>query len=269
MDDENEEIRIATEDGGGGEFGALFVHATGFCKELWRPVVDRISTGLLSWVSMDLRGHGESDKGPLPTDWDFLARDVIGVLGDTEAVVGIGHSCGGGVIARAEAFRPGLFSRLVLIEPIIFPPPFRRTDNPLSAVARRRRRVFASRDAAYERFASGPFGSWDPDALACYIDHGFRTAESGWELKCSPEVESDFYAEGLNHNTWDLLEKIDVPVTLVAGERSDTHPKSYLDVLASRFRDAEVIIVPGVGHLVPMEDPSSIARIVERAVAAT
>ena len=84
---------------------------------------------------------------------------------------GGGGCAGGGVIARAESFRPGSFSHLVLIEPIIFPPPFQRLDGPMSEGTRRRRRTFPSRDDAFERFASGPFGSWAPAALTAYIDH--------------------------------------------------------------------------------------------------
>jgi len=262
-----EGIRIARAGGGTGELDALFVHATGFCKEVWQPVIDLVATDPFSWMSIDQRGHGDSDTGRPPNDWDFLARDVIDVLGGRDGVIGIGHSSGGGVIARAEAFRPGIFRHLVLVEPIIFPPPFRRMDGPMSEGTRRRRRTYPSRDDAFERFESGPFGSWTSDALAAYIDHGFRSTGGGWELKCAPEVEADFYAEGLNHDTWDRVKTIEVPVTLVAGEQSNTHPKPYLVALASRFRDVEVVVVPGAGHLVPMEDPGSIAHIIERVVA--
>lgn len=261
--------QIATTAGGRGASDVLFVHATGFCKEVWNPVIDRLVSEAFSWLSMDQRGHGDSDPGTPPNDWDLLAQDVIGVLGDRVDVIGVGHSSGGGVIARAESFRPGSFSHLVLIEPIIFPPPFQRMDGPMSEGTRRRRRTFPSRDDAFERFASGPFGSWAPAALTAYIDHGFRMSNGGWELKCDPEVEADFYAEGLNHDTWDRVETMDVPVTLVAGEHSNTHPRPYLDALASQFRDVDVAVVPGAGHLVPMEDPGSIARIVERVMAGT
>jgi pimeloyl-ACP methyl ester carboxylesterase len=264
--DATDGIRIATVSSGDVPLDALFVHATGFCKEVWLPVIDEVASEPFSWISIDQRGHGDSDAGSLPNDWDFLAQDVIGVLEGRVGVIGVGHSSGGGVITRAESFRPGMFSHLVLVEPIIFPPPFQRMDGPMSDGTRRRRTAFPSRDAAFERFASGPFGSWVPDALAAYIDHGFRATDNGWELKCAPEVEADFYAEGLNHDTWDRLAAIDVPVTLIAGESSPTHPKPYLDALASQFREVEVIVVPDAGHLVPMERPGSIARIIERVV---
>ena len=267
MAEDTEGIRIAKARGGTGELDALFVHATGFCKEVWQPVIDQVGSDPFAWMSIDQRGHGDSEPGKPPNNWDFLARDVIGVLGDRVGVIGIGHSSGAGVIARAEAFRPGMFRHLVLIEPIIFPPPFQRMDGPMSEGTRRRRSTFPSRDVAFERFNSGPFGSWNPDALAAYIDHGFRATVDGWELKCAPEVEADFYAEGLNHDTWDRVQTIESSVTLVAGERSNTHPQPYLVALASRFPDVEVVVVPGAGHLVPMEDPGSIARIIDRVMA--
>lgn len=258
--------QIATEAGGDGELDVLFVHATGFCKELWRPVINRISTGRFSWLSMDLRGHGGSDKGPSPYRWALLGGDVLNVAGPARGILGIGHSCGAAALVRAEAERPGAFRHLVLIEPISFPPPYRRIEGPMSAAARKRRSVFPSREFAFERFARGPFRDWHRESLDAYVDHGFSATDDGWELKCSPEVEADYFAEGSNHNTWDLLAQINLPVTLVAGERSDTHREPFLSALASRVRKADVIVLPGLGHLGPMEDPAAYARIIEEVV---
>ncbi len=263
MVDPENSVRIATSTGGHFEPDALFVHATGFCKEVWQPVIERIVAEPFAWLSMDQRGHGDSGTGELPNNWDLLANDVLDVLGGRSGLIGVGHSSGGGVIARAEAFGPGAFRHLVLIEPIIFPPPYQRLDGPMSAGTRRRRRAFSSRNSAYERFASGPFQSWTREALDAYIDHGFRETEHGWELKCAPEVEADFYAEGLNHDTWDLVETLDVPVTLVAGERSSTHPTPHLDGHAARLRRVDVVVVPKAGHLVPMEKPGAIAGLID------
>ncbi len=268
--DGHREPRLATESGGSGELAALFVHATGFCKELWRPVVSRLAWESLSWFSMDQRGHGESEAGSTPREWDILARDVLELVGRRDGagrVVAVGHSSGGTAVARAESLRPGLFRHLVLIEPIIYPPPYQRGESPLSAGALSRRSVFRSRDDARERLASGPFGSWTAEALDAYVDYGFRATDSGWELKCAPEVEAESYREGMNHDTWERVTAIDVPVTLVAGEHSITHPPSFLDSLAAQFRAPEVIVVPGAGHLLPMEDPSAVARIVRDVIA--
>ncbi len=259
---------IATASGGSGEPEALFVHATGFCKEVWGPVIDSMATDPFPWISMDLRGHGDSGPGEFPYHWDVLGGDVLTAIDGRTALVGVGHSCGGAALVRAEAARPGTFRHLVLIEPIIFPTPARRLDGPMSAVARKRRSVFESRGAAKERFCDGPFSSWAEQSLNAYLDGGFRESEDGFELKCTPAVEADYYAEGSNHDTWDLVGSLDVPVTLVAGEFSNSHQEPFLGSLVSRFHHSELVVVEGVGHLVPMEDPTGLARIIDRAIGA-
>ena len=260
-------IQIATASGGSGPPAALFVHATGFSKESWRPVVAAMATAPFSWLSLDLRGHGDSDLGDSPYEWNLLAGDVLGVLDGLTGTVGVGHSCGGAALVLAEAACPGTFRHLVLIEPIIFPTPARRLYGPMSQIALKRRAVFESRDTARERFATGPFADWTEEALDAYLDGAFAETVDGFELKCSPAVEADYYAEGSNHDTWDLAGSVDIPVTIVAGERSDTHRDPYLLRLVSRFALPELIVMDDVGHLIPMEDPQGLASIVDAVVA--
>lgn len=243
----------------------LFVHATGFCKELWRPIVRDATQDRpdLAHMSMDLRGHGDSDTGNDGFGWDILARDVIGVLaGVDSAVVGVGHSCGGAVTARAEILAPGTFSALVLIEPIIFPPPHGRFPEPLAEGAMRRRTHFTTRDEAIDRFGSRSFKNWTDEMLDLYVDHGFTNSDHGIDLKCLPETEAEVFIEGRNHDTWDHLGAIDIPVTVVTAEYSDDHQDPYLSLLVQQFKDANQVTIPGATHLAPMETPASVASIV-------
>jgi pimeloyl-ACP methyl ester carboxylesterase len=191
---------------------------------------------------------------------------VLGVVDGRGSLVGVGHSCGGAALVRAEATRPGTFRHLVLVEPIIFPTPRERLEGPMFAAALKRRSVFDSREMAGERFRTGPFADWKEEALEAYLDGAFVETEAGFELKCLPAVEADFYAEGSNHDTWDLAGSLDIPVTIVAGERSATHQDPYLGSLVSRFNNAELIVLDDVSHLVPMVDPGSLARIVDGVV---
>jgi pimeloyl-ACP methyl ester carboxylesterase len=196
-----------------------------------------------------------------------LTDDVLFTVGDHSSLVGVGHSCGGAVIARAAALAPDLFSSVILIEPIIFPPPFGRVNIPLARAAQRRRNRFPSREAAYERFVSGPMATWQPDALAAYVDFGFIDDGNGVAIKCAPAVEADVFREGANHNTWDLVPDISVPVTIVSGESSETHTQPFLDALGGQFADPTMVAVPGTGHFLPMERPDAVAAIVAQALA--
>jgi lipase len=256
-------IPLATARGGDGGAGLLLVHATGFCKEVWNPVIAAIRTEPLSWLSMDMRGHGDSEIGNFPMQWGLLGRDVVTVLEGCRGVVGVGHSAGGAAVARAAVASPDTFKHLVLIEPIILPGPAQRLETSLSAAARKRRRVFESRGAARERFSGGPFADWTPEALDAYLDGGFRQTAAGFELKCSPEVEAEYFVSGFNHDTWDIVGSIDIPVTIVAGDRSTTHVEPYLGALADRFTNVDVVVLDDATHLMPMEDPQRVAEIID------
>lgn len=248
-------------------------HATGFCKETLAPVIDEwehITGGSVDAMLVDARGHGESTPHRGPFTWDAASDDVVALVSDRSApLIGIGHSLGGAIVARVEIKRPGTFRHLVLLEPIVFPGPFGVRDIPLSVAAENRRRAFASRDAAYMRFERGPFSRWDPRSLAAYVDHGFRETPNGWELKCAPSVEAEVFRQGSNVDTWDRLGEVGCPVTIIAGEESDTHTDPFLSLLADRFMNAAVVTLPGLGHLFPMEDPVATARAIHRAVSST
>ena len=191
-----------------------------------------------------------------------MTDDVLLALKSWRGLVGVGHSCGGTIIARAASHVPDLFSHIVLIEPIISPPPYRREDISLARAAQRRRNYFPSRDAAYERFASGPMSTWQPEALAAYVDHGFAKSADGVTIKCKPAVEADVFREGSNHDTWDRVGDIGVPVTIVSGENSETHDGAFLAALSHRFANTTMIRIPDSGHFLPMERPEVVGRIV-------
>lgn len=258
-------IAIAAEGSADGHPEALYVHANGFCKELWRPIASSVSDASeSSWLSIDLRGHGDSDRGRAPYEWHSLALDVLGVLEGARGVVGVGHSMGGAVLTRAETIRPGTFRALVLVEPVITPGPYERREFPLATGAQRRRPSFDDRDVARQRFAGGPFGTWTDEMLDLYVDHAFRQSDEGWSLKCPPEVEADFFREGYNHDTWDRLDDVRCPVILMTGAESRTHTGEYLDMLRDRFTNVESIVVPDTGHFVPMERPDEVAAAIAK-----
>lgn len=242
------------------------VHATGFCKELWEPVIRRASVPRRV-VAPDQRGHGDSDAPPGPCDWWDLGRDLLAVVGHAalEGPIGLGHSSGATALVMAELHRPGTFRALMLVEPIVFPPPyFRAEENPMSAAALRRRASFPSPEAALAAFGGrGPFRRWTGETLRLYAMHGLRPAAGAWALKCAPEVEAEFYRGATAHGVWERLGEVRCPVLLVAGADSDSHPAAFMGVIHRRFAGARLEVVPGAGHFVPMEQPQAVAGLLD------
>jgi pimeloyl-ACP methyl ester carboxylesterase len=249
----------------------VVVHATGFCKETWLPMLDGVLSEH-SFLAIDQRGHGDSAAPDPPFDWWDLGRDVLTAVAAVgwEEPVGIGHSSGAAALAMAEIMEPGTFRSLVLVEPIIFPGPFVRIeDNPMAETARRRRRTFGSASEAFASYAGrGPFAGWDDEALRAYVAHGFRPEGDSWALKCHPDVEAEFYRSATVHGAWDRLGEIGCPVLLVAGAGSESHPGSFVEQQASRFPDVGVRTVPDATHFVPMEQPEVLGSMIAGMVGA-
>ncbi len=267
-------IAVADQCLNGGGPTVLLAHATGFCKEVWRPVIeDLAATGLgCDVVSFDQRGHGRSSSFSRPLDWWDVARDVLCVLDGRRSVIGVGHSSGGTALTLAEILAPGTFRSLVLIEPIIPPPPFKRNDaEPMAAAALKRTRTFGSRAEAAERFhGRGAFVGWDERAFAGYLAGGLVPDPEGDAdavmLACHPEAEAEFFQTLSQHRAWSHLGEVVPPVEVIAGEESESHPPRRLGLMTSRMQLVTVTWVPKTNHFVAQQRPDVIAAAVAAAV---
>lgn len=254
---------------GAGDALLLLAHATGFCKEIWRPVVSSlrdqgVTDPVLAW---DVRGHGRAPALELPASWWTLGRDLVELIGSLdgadrlpESVVGVGHSMGGTVLVMAELLRPGTFTGLVLIEPILIPPPF--VHNPGLALAQgaaRRRSVFGSRDELIENYLAKPlFQRWHPEAFRAYVDHGFHVVPEGLALRCLREVEVELFATGAECGAFDRLDEMATPVRLVITDQPGEFGPA-LAPLPEALRDVTTTYMAGQNHLVPVERPDLVA----------
>jgi pimeloyl-ACP methyl ester carboxylesterase len=264
-------IEVAFSRSGSGDPLVVFVHATGFCKELAAPVIaeTRRIVQSFSAIAIDQRGHGDSATPDPPFDWWDIGRDLVELIDGAQPVIGVGHSAGGAALVLAELESPGTFDFLVLVEPIIVPPPYQRfPDNHMSAGALRRRLRFTSRSAAYDNFVhKAAFAGWDERAMRAYVDGGLREDGNGVVLKCTPEAEAEFFAAATVHGAWDRLGEIEVPVLILAGEHSTTHGEPFLSALTERFPDATAEIVPKTSHFVWMERPDVVGERVAGVIA--
>lgn len=221
--------------------------------------------GWLKPVVWDFPCHGSAPRLDHPIDWWSFGEWALDQLESVDGpAIGVGHSMGGAALVMAELLSPGRFAALVLIEPIIFPPPYQRMEYGMVKAAEKRRRNFESRDAARENFASKePFKTWHPQALGGYVECGLRDSVDGCILSCNPDDEAEIYRTAGLHGVWDRLNEIVPPTLIMAGEKSETHPPHFVESLAARMRRAGFEIVRGTGHFLPMEKPELVARRVE------
>lgn len=274
--------RVETPDGltltayecGGRGPDLLLAHATGFHAHVWLPVIERLREDFRCFA-FDERGHGDSDAPPDGNyDWHAFASDALVVVDAfaLERPVAAGHSAGSSLLLIGEETRPATFDRLWCYEPVIFPseePLGEARESPLAAGARRRREVFASRDAAYDNYASKPpFSELAPEALHAYVDFGFDDLDDGTiRLKCRGENEASTYGMAAHHRAFAGLGLVDCPVTVACGELgSYAPPGMFVDQIAERLPHGTAEVMPGLSHFGPLEDPTAVANSIRRAL---
>ena len=247
----------------------LLSHGTGLCKELWRPVVSGlrdlgVAAPALAW---DTRGHGRAPALEIPASWWTFGSDLVGLIDQLDSsgrlpgsVVGVGHSMGGTVLVMAELLRPGTFTGLVLIEPVLLPPPFERNPyGPLAQGAIRRRPVFDSREELVETYLDKPlFQRWHPEVFDAYIEYGFRQVPEGLVLRCPREVEADLFSTGAECGAFARLDELSPPVHLIVTDESGLLGPSF-EILPHVLPDVTTTYLAGQNHLVPMERPDLVA----------
>lgn len=207
-------------------------------------------------VALDFRGWGAS-TGPddaAAYSTAHLASDVKAVvrrLGLTDVVI-VGHSMGGKV-AQAVAgcgSVPGLRG-LVLVgsappTPLVLPPGMREQqvhayDNPESAefVART---VLTASEVSNEAVA----------AMLADMMKGNMHARAAWPGYVMAE---DIVA---------TAKKISVPVLVLGGEKDRVEPVEKLRAeVLSNIERAKLVVLGGVGHMMPLEAPARLAEEIE------
>jgi pimeloyl-ACP methyl ester carboxylesterase len=248
-------------------------HATGFCAGCWTPVAAGLAGLAGRIVGWDHRGHGGSDSNGCPVSWWDMAGDAIEVVSSFPPrqvpSIGVGHSMGGAAIVMAALTRSGLFDAIVLVEPILLAPPYRRTPYPLAEVVRKRRRSFPMREKARANFERKiPFSRWHPDALSGYLNHGLVECADGVELACAPEFEAEVYDTAGAHGAMALLGDLDLPVHVMVGDASETYDIAWARKIVDAIPGATLEVVAGGTHFIPFERPEVVVAAVERIIRA-
>lgn len=268
-------VSVAAYDFGGDGPLLMLCHATGFCGGIWEPIA-RLLTDRFHCVGLDFRGHGQTLlPDGVSLAWSGMGHDLLAVIdhalaarGDDPAspVLAVGHSMGGASIVLAELARPGSISRAWALEPILFPTPEvdQETGNPvhespLVAGARRRRPVFDSRQAAFERYGSRPpFSEIDPEILRAYVDYGFRDLPDGTvRLRCEPEHEAQVFEHSLA-GAHERLGEIAFEF-LVASSGDGMAPAMITKSVVEQNERFVRVEYSDLTHFAPFEDPRRIA----------
>lgn len=228
-------------------------------------------------LAPDLPGHGESRWVGLIQDWNELAEYYIEKMTQNlppAPMIGMGHSIGGILVMLMAIKRPGWFSKIILLDPVLLPKPILWVIRglhlfslshliPLARATKRRKQTFPSREAALDHYSKkAVFSRWEPQFLQAYVDTCLRSMENGqYQLSCAPRLESSIY-QSIPLNTWNLPKQLSVPSLFIIGKYSDTVNRRGFLRLKSLKNHPVVENIDG-GHLFPFERPEASMNVIK------
>jgi len=179
-------------------------------------------------IAHDRRGHGRSSQTSDGNDMDTYASDVAELVEalDLRDAIHIGHSTGGGEVARYVArARPGRVAKAVLIDAV--PPLLVKTEanpggTPIEVFDGMRAALATNRAQFYLDFASGPFYGFNrPGAKVSdgLIRNWWRQAMMG-SIKSQYECSRAFSETDFSED----LKAIEVPVLVIHSEDDQIVP---------------------------------------------
>jgi len=244
------EIKVAYTDEGQGT-PLVFLHAFPLSNVMWQPQIHALVDSYRV-ITLDLRGHGESDALLWNFTLDEFAKDVIGLLDHLNIVqaVFIGLSMGGYTLLSLYRNFPERVKAMVLADTRA------QADSQEGKAGRR-----AMAQLAHKAGASAIADVMLPKLLAPTtlqqrpeIVNQVRTMI----LHTPPEgIIVDLMAMAARPDSTDLLSKITCPTLVIVGEDDIATPVADSHYMAKRIAGSTLVTIPGAGHLSNFEQPAA------------
>lgn len=226
----------------------VFANSLGTDLRLWDAVLPLLPAGLRT-IRYDKQGHGLSDLGRAD---DIAAHvdDAIAVIEDAARgpVVFVGLSIGGLIAQGVAHRRPDLVRALVLSN----------TAARLGTRESWQARIDALRSAGLDGIADDVMARWFAPAfrqgptLPLWRNMLTRTPAAGYAAACAALAAADLTA---------ATATLDLPALVIAGEADGASPAALVRATAALIPGAAFHVLPGTGHLPPVEAPAAFAAL--------
>lgn len=221
----------------------------------WFDAVVPAFRGRFHILSLDQRGHGESDwsAGPAYATEDF-ASDLVAVMAAMgwERMALVGHSMGGHNAMAFAAWHPERLSALCVVDSRPALPSDR-----LHALHRRGHRGprrHESLEAALRSFRLlPPETTADPTLLDHLGRQGIVEREGRFLYRFDPACNGTRRPV----DAWPLLPRITAPTLLVRGEHSPILPPAMAQEMAARIPRSRVVEIPRAHHHLVLDEPAA------------
>lgn len=261
---------IPFEDFGGKGDTLHLAHANGFPPRTYQQIVQQL-TPHYRVLALHARPLWPAAQPHSFTSWQQGADDLIAFLDQQQIknCIGVGHSFGAICTVLAANKRPDLFKALVLIEPVVLPSWYYYLSalpkslvkrlNPLVKKTLERTDAWSNRQQVFKSFRNKKvFTQLSDQALWDYVNAVTSETNNGVALNYSKHWEAQIFLTVTN--PWNELKKLRHPFLAVRGQTSDTILPSAWQRWKSINTTGELIEIENAGHLVPLEQPTTLVN---------
>jgi len=248
-------IALAYSDTGRG-LPIVFLHAFPLNRTMWAQQEADLSPHYRV-ITIDLRGHGESDAPLWHYSLDQAAEDVRALLDhlSIRQAVFVGLSMGGYILFAFYRKHADRVNGLVLADTRA------QADTPEGKEGR-----FQMAQTAYKHGPAAVADIMIPKLLSPAtigtkpeIVHRVRRMIEGNQVS---GIAGDLMAMAERPDSIPLLKQISCPTQIIVGELDQATPPSDAKLMAEQIPGARLAVIPGAAHLANVEQPELFTRIV-------
>jgi pimeloyl-ACP methyl ester carboxylesterase len=219
------------------------IHGAGGNHLSWPSQLRRLSGYRV--YSPDLPGHGKSKRHGLQTIQSYGKVTAAWLQGlDLPQVFLAGHSMGGAIVLWMALNHPELVRALILISTGA------RLPVNLSLIEEMATQV--GFPTAVDKITSWSFSSRIEPALVENVKKEM--------LKTRPSVLAGDFRACDSFDLSERLGEIEVPTLVLVGDEDRMTPERFAEGLAEGIPGAELEVIPGAGHMLPLEQPEETAK---------
>ncbi len=231
----------------------IFSHGWPLNSDAWESQMYAVASAGYRAIGHDRRGHGRSSQPWDGNDMDTYADDLAQLIEalDLRDVILVGHSTGGGEVARYIG-RHGTdrVAKVVLVSavpPLMLQTPENPGGLPISVFDDLRKATLADRSQLYKDLASGPFFGFNrpgakvsQGAIDSFWLQGMMVGFKGAYDCIKAFSETDFTED---------LKKFDVPTLIIHGDDDQIVPIDAAGRTSAKIvQNAELKVYPGGAH---------------------
>ncbi len=250
------DITLAYGDSGSGQ-PIVFLHAFPLNRTMWAEQEAALSSHYRV-ITIDLRGHGESDAPLWHYSLDQAADDVRALLDHrsiTQALF-VGLSMGGYILLAFYRRYADRVKGMVLADTRA------QADTPEGKAGR-----FQMAQIAYKQGPSAIADIMIPKLLSPAtiqtrpeIAQRVRTMIEGNQIS---GIAGDLMAMAERPDSVPLLKQITCPTQIIVGELDLATPPADAELMAEQIPHARLAVIPNAAHLANLEQPEAFTRLIE------